>query len=397
MTPRRLSLLLSSLSVPVLLKRAANSRSFFAHIDWYLFAAALAISLLGLVTMRSFSAENAFFEKQIIWIIVAVLVFFAASVPEYRFLRRTPVVVTLYVGIIALLSFIFIFGTVVKGAQSRFDLGLFAVQPADLAKLVLVILLAKYFARRHIEIAHIRHILVSGAYALVIGLLIFLQPDFGSAIIIVSVWLGMVLVAGISWKHLAALAIAGALLGAGLWNYGFAEYQKQRVLTFLHPLADIRGSGYNAYQSTVAIGSGELTGKGIGYGTQSKLLYLPEFQTDFIFAAYAEEWGFVGVLFIIALFGIVIIRTLFIAAHGADNFNVLYGTGVAIIFLSHFIVHVGMNMGLLPVTGTTVPFMSYGGSHLVTEFLALGILMGMRRHARPTLQPRDETELVGAL
>lgn len=397
MTPRRLSLLLSSLSVPVLLKRAANSRSFFAHIDWYLFAAALAISLLGLVTMRSFSVENAFFEKQVVWIIVAVAVFFIASVPEYRFLRRTPVVVPLYVGIIALLSFIFIFGTVIKGAQSRFDLGLFAVQPADLAKLVLVILLSKYFARRHIEIAHIRHILVSGAYAFVIAVLVFLQPDFGSAIIIVSVWLGMVLVAGISWKHLAALAIAALIVGAGLWTYGFAEYQKQRILTFLHPLADIRGAGYNAYQSTVAIGSGELTGKGIGYGTQSKLLYLPEYQTDFIFAAYAEEWGFIGVVLVFGLFGIVIIRTLFIAAHGVDNFNVLYGTGVAVIFLSHFIVHVGMNMGLLPVTGTTVPFMSYGGSHLVTEYLALGILMGMRRHSRSTLQSRDETELVGAV
>lgn len=384
--------------MPELVNRAVEKPTrFFSHIDWYLFASAMTVSLLGLVTMHSFSTENAFFDKQIVWISIAILVFFAASIPEYRFLRRTPVVVVLYGGMIFLLTLIFLLGTVAKGAQSRFDLVFFAVQPADPAKLILIIILAKYFARRHIEIAHIRHILVSGAYALVISILIFLQPDFGSAIIIASVWLGMVLVAGISWKHLATLAVLGAVLGGGLWSYGLAQYQKQRVLTFLHPLADIRGSGYNAYQSTVAIGSGELIGKGIGYGTQSKLRYLPEYQTDFIFAAYAEEWGFFGVLILFGLFSIIIIRTLLIAAHGADNFDILFGAGVAIMFLSHFLVHIGMNMGLLPVTGTTIPLMSYGGSHLVTEYLALGILTGMRRHARPTLQARDETELIGAV
>jgi len=374
-----------------------ETRNLFSQIDWYLFASALAISLLGLGTMHGFSADNAYFEKQIIWISIAVAVFLLASISEYRFLRRTPVVVTLYSLIIILLTLVFIFGTITKGAQSRFYLGLFAVQPADLAKLALVILLSKYFARRHVEIAHIRHILVSGAYAFLICALVFFQPDFGSVIIIASIWLGMVLIAGISWKHLAALFVLGAIVAGGLWNYGLHPYQKQRILTFLHPLADIRGSGYNAYQSTVAIGSGLVLGKGIGYGTQSKLLYLPEYQTDFIFAAYAEEWGFVGVLILFGLFGIVIIRTLIISAHGADNFDTLFGAGVAVMFLSNFIVHIGMNIGLLPVTGTTIPFMSYGGSHLVTEYLALGILMGMRRHARPSLQARDETELLGAI
>jgi len=372
-------------------------RGVFRGIDWFLFASALTVSLLGLATMHSFSGDNAYFEKQVVWIGIAVVVFFVASIPEYRFLRRTPVVVTLFAGIILLLALVFLFGTIVKGAQNRFYLGLFAVQPVDLAKLALVILLAKYFARRHIEIAHIRHILISGAYSFVIFALVFFQPDLGSAIIIACVWLGMVLVAGISWKHLLALFIAAVIVLSGLWQYGLHPYQKQRILTFIHPLTDIRGSGYNAYQSTVAVGSGELTGKGVGYGTQSKLLYLPEYQTDFIFAAYAEEWGFIGVLILFGLYGIIIVRTLLIAAHGADNFNALFGAGVAAIFLSQFLVHVGMNIGLLPITGTTIPFMSYGGSHLVTEYLALGILMGMRRSARPTLQARDETEMVGVV
>ncbi len=378
--------------------RAASKRIRpLSHVDWFLFAAALCISLLGLATMRSFSTENSFFDKQIIWICVAVSVFLIASLGDYSFLRRTPVVVGCFIFILGLLGLVFAFGAIVKGGQNRFDLGFFAVQPAELAKLVLIAVLAKYFSRRHIEIKHYRHILVSGAYAFLIFFLVFLQPDLGSAITIFGIWFGMVLVSGISWKHVAILLVTAVIVFTGLWQYALRPYQKARILTFIHPLADIRGTGYNAYQSTVAVGSGQLVGKGVGYGTQSKLEFLPEFQTDFIFAAFAEEWGFLGVVLFFTLFGIVIMRVLSIASHGADNFDTLFAAGVAVFFVTQFIVHVGMNMGLLPITGTTVPFMSYGGSHLLTEYLALGILMGMRRHARPSIQARDETELIGAV
>ena len=380
------------------LRRAAGSQvRLFSHVDWFVFISALAISLLGLVTMRSFSAENFFFDKQLVWICIAVAAFFAASIPEYGFLRRTPVITGLFAAVVFSLALIYLFGTIVKGAQNRFNLGFLSVQPSDPAKLLLVMVLSKYFARRHVEIAAFRHIAVSGAYMAALFTLVFFQPDFGSSIIIGSIWLGMVLVAGISWKHLLILSIGALVVLTGLWQYGLQPYQKQRVVTFLHPLTDVRGSGYNAYQSTIAVGSGELFGKGIGYGTQSKLRFLPEYQTDFIFAAYAEEWGFVGVALLFGLFGILIIRILMIASHGSDNFDVLFGAGIAVYFTAQFIVHVGMNVGLLPITGTTLPFMSYGGSHLVTEYLALGILMGMRRHARPSIQARDETEIVGAL
>lgn len=369
----------------------------FAHIDWVLFAAALAISLLGLATMRSFSVENAFFDRQMIWIALAIIAFFLTSIPEYGFLRRTPILMTLYLGTIALLALIYVFGSIILGSQNRFDLGFFYLQPSDPAKIILIAILAKYFARRHVEIKHIRHIILSGAYAFTMFALVFFQPDLGSSIIIFSIWFGMVLVGGISWKHLAALFIAGAVIAGLAWQYGLHDYQKQRVLTFLHPLADIRGAGYNAYQSTVAVGSGEVFGKGIGYGTQSKLQFLPEYQTDFIFAAYAEEWGFVGVLILFILFGIVILRILSYALYAPDNFASLFAVGVAIYFFAQFIVHAGMNMGLLPITGTTLPLMSYGGSHLLTEFAALGMLMGMRRNERVTMRTRDETELIGAI
>ena len=381
-----------------LFKRGAEARTrVFANVDWFLFAAALSISLLGLATMRSFGAENFFFERQIIWICVAVGAFFIASLGDYSFLRRTPIVVACYMFVVSLLALIFAFGSVVLGAQTRFDLGFFAVQPADPAKLILVMVLAKYFGRRHIEIRHIRHVLVSGAYTFVLFALILLQPDFGSAIVIGGIWFGMVMMSGISWKHVLVLLLAAALAAAVLWHYGLKPYQKARIINFIHPLADIRGSGYNAYQSTVAVGSGQVAGKGIGYGTQSKLQFLPEFQTDFIFAAYAEEWGFFGVLILFGLFGVIIVRIIFTSAHGANNFDTLFAAGIAAYFMSQFTVHVGMDMGLLPITGTTLPFMSYGGSHLLTEYLALGILMGMRRHARPSIRARDETELVGAV
>lgn len=380
------------------IQQAAGARArALAHIDWFLLLSALTISFIGIATMRSFSIENAYFDKQIVWLALALCTFFITSIPEYGFLRRTPIVVGMYGVIASLLVFILFVGSVIKGAQTRFDLGFFFVQPAEPAKLILVATLAKYFTRRHIEIRHIRHILVSGSYAFLLFGLIFLQPDFGSAITIFSVWFGMVLVSGISWKHLAALLLTGIIVAGGLWNFGLQQYQKDRILTFIHPLADIRGTGYNAYQSTIAVGSGELIGKGVGYGTQSKLQFLPEYQTDFIFAAYAEEWGFFGVLLLFGLFGVVIIRILVMASRGGDNFDSLMAAGVAIYFFSQFIVHVGMNMGLLPITGTTLPFMSYGGSHLITEYAALGILMGMRRHARSTRQARDETEILGAV
>lgn len=369
----------------------------FAHIDWVLFAAALAISLLGLATMRSFSVENAFFERQTIWIGLAAAVFFITSIPEYGFLRRTPIIAGLFVGTLTLLALIYVFGSIILGSQNRFDLGFFFFQPSDPAKVVLIVLLAKYFARRHVEIKHIRHILVSGAYAFALFALVFFQPDLGSSIIIFSIWLGMVLVGGISWKHLLALFVTGAVICGIAWQYGLHDYQKQRIVTFLHPLADIRGAGYNAYQSTVAVGSGEVLGKGVGYGTQSKLQFLPEYQTDFIFAAYAEEWGFVGVLLLFLLFGVVIFRILGYALYASDNFASLFAVGIAIYFFSQFIIHAGMNMGLLPITGSTLPLMSYGGSHLLTEFASLGMLMGMRRNARVTVRERDETELIGAI
>lgn len=358
----------------------ATIRSFFNGFDPYLVGASLLLAFFGLVTMYSFTGENAFFERQLVWIGVACVLMLVAMLPDYRLLRSSNIVITLYGIFLGLLVLVLFIGEITLGAQSRFDLGFFSLQPSDPAKLVLIIMLAKYFSKRHEYIGQFRHIIISGVYAFLFFALVFIQPDFGSAIILFFIWFGMVIVAGIRFKHLAMVFLFGAVAFVGLWNFAFQDYQKQRIMTFLDPLADIQGAGYNAYQSTVAVGSGQLLGKGIGYGTQSKLQFLPEYETDFIFAAFAEEWGLVGVLLLFTMFGVVIWRLLLHAINAASNFERLFTTGVAVLFVSHFFVHIGMNIGLLPVTGTTVPFLSYGGTHLMTEFVGLGMVMAMRRY-----------------
>jgi rod shape determining protein RodA len=366
-----------------------------SKMDWVLFLVTLPMLAAGLSTMHSFTDDSAFAFRQFLWIVASIIAFFGISAIDVRFLRLRSVSVFLFTSSVAILSALFLIGKVSHGAANWINLGLFSFQPSDFAKLALIIILAKYFSRRHIEIANIKHIAVSGAYAFIFFVLVLLHPDLGSSIIIFMIWVGMVLVSGLSRKHFFALVGAVALGFAFLWLFAFHDYQKQRIVNFVHPLTDVRGSGYNSYQSTIAVGSGEMFGKGVGYGTQSRLKFLPEYQTDFIFAAFSEEWGFVGIVIFFGLYGVLVWRIIVNASRGATNFEILYGAGVAIFFIVHLIINVGMNIHLLPVTGTPLPFMSYGGTHVMTEFIALGILMSMRRYARPAHKDAVKNEFLG--
>lgn len=366
------------------------------NIDWLLVLALIPLTAVGLVTMNSFAAdERYFFNRQIWWLLISATLFFIFSFIDWRFLRRSGVVTGLFLLGCGLLVLLTIGGQIRQGAQSWFEVGSFSLQPVDFMKIILVLILAKYFSLRHVEIAHLRHIVVSGFYTLIPFVFVLLQPDFGSAIIIFLIWFGIVLFAGISKKHLLLVFLIGLSAVLVLWLFIFQPYQKARILTFLHPLTDIRGAGYSSFQSTVAIGSGQLFGKGVGYGTQSRLKFLPEYQTDFIFAAFAEEWGLVGVVIFFFLFGVVFWRILNNALLGETNFEALFGVGVAITLMAHFTISVGMNVGLLPVTGLTLPFVSYGGSHLLAEFMGLGILMGMRRYSRAYHRDDIKNEFLG--
>jgi rod shape determining protein RodA len=367
----------------------------WARIDGLVLISAVLLCAAGLTTMFSFSGDSQYFPRQLVWIGVSLVGFVAAASVDYRLLRRSGVVSFLYIAIVSLLMLVFMVGAVVKGAQSRFDIGAFSIQPADPAKLILIVVLAKYFARRHVEIARFKHIVVSGAYAGLLAFLVALQPDLGSAVIIVGIWAGVVLASGLTRKHFVLLATV-ALVSAGvLWQFGLKPYQKQRILTFMDPLSDVRGSGYNAYQSIVAVGSGQIWGKGIGFGSQSRMQFLPEYHTDFMFAAFVEEWGFWGAQLLFLLYAIIITRVLWTAYRGETNFEMLFGVGLAMMFICHFIVHVGINIGLMPVTGTTIPFMSYGGSHLLTEFVGLGMLAGMSAYSRAAHRSAHQKEFVG--
>lgn len=363
--------------------------------DWTLFLPSLVLVLLGIFTMSAFGQGVSLAPRQMLWLGIAAVTYFGFSAIDASFIRRTSVVMALYIGAFALLVSLLLFAHPVMGARAWFSFGSISFQPADFAKLALIALLSKYLSRRHVEIGNFRHILVSGAYALSLTILILIEPDMGNAIIFLSLWLGMMLVSGISKKHLAVLGIIALVVASLLWFEGLKPYQRTRIISFINPAADVRGSGYNAYQAKIAVGSGELFGKGIGYGTQSKLRFLPEYQTDFIFAAFAEEWGFVGVALLLSMYALLLARLGQIARAAATNFDAFFTLGVLILFAAHIVIHIGINLGLLPVTGTTIPFMSSGGSHLVLEFMLFGIVTSLARHGRGAMREVGEHEYFG--
>lgn len=363
--------------------------------DWTLLAPALVLSLVGMLTMSTFGQGASLAPRQLIWLAIALVIYLVISTIDMRFIRRTPAVMALYVLAVTLLASLLLFAHPVMGARAWFSFGFISFQPADLAKLALIALLAKYLSRRYVEIGDFRHIIVSGAYAFTLIILILVEPDMGNAIIFSVLWLGMMLVSGISKKHLAVLGCIALVAASALWFEGLKPYQRTRIISFINPAGDIHGSGYNAYQAKIAVGSGELFGKGIGYGTQSKLRFLPQYQTDFIFAAYAEEWGFVGVALLLSVYGLLFVRLGQIARAAATNFDAFFTLGVLLLFSAHVAIHVGISLGLLPVTGTTIPFMSSGGSHLVLEFAALGIITSLARHGRGAVRDTGANEYLG--
>jgi rod shape determining protein RodA len=365
------------------------------RIDWVLYLLTLPIVGAGLVTMYGFGSSENFFTKQIIAFLIATIVFLGIQLFDTHLFKRSNFLVFMYGFLIFLLAALFVIGKTANGAQSWFSLGGFSFQPAEFMKFVLILLLAKYFSKRHIEIKHIKHIAISGVYALIPIGLVILQPDFGSALALFLLWFGMTLVSGLSKKHLLFLIGAGVVIFVSLWVFFLKPYQKARITTFLNPVADVRGAGYNAHQSIIAVGSGTLFGKGVGFGTQSRLSYLPEYETDFIFAAFAEEWGFIGALIFLALFAILLYRITRITLHGQSNFDILVGTGVLIYFISHIAINIGMNIGLLPVTGNALPLMSFGGSHLIVEYALLGIVSKIRSEGRDAHREDLHNEFLG--
>ena len=365
----------------------------FQSIDWLLITPIILIMGIGLITnfpTEGFLTDPLFF-KQLIFSGIGVGILLFGSLNTYTELKGPFIPPLLLLIAMITLTMLLLFAPELNGAKSWFIFGPIALQPVEFIKIILIVVLARYFTSRHIHIHHIRHVLISLGITGILFFLVFKQPDLGSSVILIIIWAGMIFVSGVSKKHILGLllcAIAGSLI---IWQF-MPNYQQNRVLTFAAPLENLQSSGYTAYQSKIAIGSGGLFGKGVGEGTQSKLGFLPLHESDFVFSAFAEEWGFIGVMILLLLYGVVGWRLLWYAAYGRTNFETLFTIGAFVFIFSHVLLHIGVNAGVFPVTGITLPFMSYGGSHIVAETLIIAMVLGMARLQIPGSVPNNINE-----
>lgn len=353
-----------------------------SRFDWILLLLAVALVSIGVIELSSIAAGDtekwfATAGRQIIFLGLSLLVIAGLFFFDLNYIKHaTWLIMLFYIAGIGLLVGLFIFSASVRGVKSWYQIGGLNFEPVEIVKLLLVLVLAKYFSLRHIEMYRVRHVITSFIYTLIPVGLVLAQPDFGSAVLLLIVWFGMVVLSGIKMKHFLMLVGLALIAVYMAWSFLLVPYQQERIISFLNPEYDPQGAGYNSIQAKIAIGDGGLFGTGIGQGTQVQLGYLPEATTDFIFASIVEEWGFVGATVVFALFGLFFYRLIHHAFRPyVDNFTRLLVLGVGLIFLSGFFLNIGMNLNLLPVTGTPLPFLSYGGSHLVSSFLALGLVL----------------------
>lgn len=337
------------------------------------------LSIIGLMSIfsTSFYHDKSYFYKQTVFIAVGFLLMLVFAFIDYRIFRNHPRLLLILYFISTLLLVLVLFLGKSRGAASWINLGIFNVEPVEIAKFAMVLIFAQYFSLRHIELYRIKHIFISGVYTFLIVGLVFLQPDLGSAMILIFLWLGVMVIAGIKLKQLLLLFLIGIILFAVAWFGILKPYQKDRITGFLNPYLDPQGSGYHRIQSMIAIGSGQFWGRGLGHGPQSQLNFLPEQHTDFIFASIGEEWGFAGLIIVFVLYFLLFFRIIQIAIKAENNFARLFCLGVAIVFVFQVFVNIGMNMGILPITGIPLSFISYGGSNLLINFIMLGTVQSI--------------------
>lgn len=348
-------------------------------IDGALLAITLALVAIGLATLYSASSESAArMTAQLVNLSVGLaLMWLAAQVPPQTLMRFAG---PAYLAGLLLLVAVALFGDVVNGARRWLNVGFARFQPSEMMKLALPMMLAWYFHKNE-SLLRLRDFAVAGALLAVPVLLIARQPDLGTAVLVGAAGFFVIFFAGIGWKVLAALGVLGAASLVPLWGM-LRDYQRQRILTLLDPTQDPLGAGYHIIQSTIAVGSGGVTGKGWLRGTQTHLEFIPERHTDFIFAVYSEEFGLIGNLALLALYTLLITRGLMIAANAATFFARLLAAAITLMFFTYAFVNMGMVSGILPVVGVPLPFISYGGTALATLFLGIGILMSVQRHRR---------------
>ena len=356
----------------------------FKKLDWILIIAALLLVTIGLLSIYSSSSSSGDFlnfKKQIIFLGIGIFLMFFLSFFDYRILRENPyLILFLYFFCLVGLLGLFFFAPEIRGTKSWYKLGPISINPIEFTKIALIILLAKYFSMRHVEMYRFQHILLSGFYVLVPGVLIFMQPDLGSVIILIAIWISILLVSGIKIRHFLILFLVFLILLSLGWSFLLKDYQKQRIISFIFPQQNLLETGWSQNQAKIAIGSGGILGKGVGKGSQTQYGFLPEPQTDFIFASLAEETGLVGVSVLIIIYGMLVSRVLKICLVSRTNFARLLSVGFSALLISQIFINIGMNLGILPVIGIPLLFVSYGGSSLVSLFIGLGIIQSIRVH-----------------
>lgn len=364
-------------------------RRLFLNFDMVFMLLILLVCGMGLLNLYSASYPYTGYGmapwlKQSLFAALMLVMFFCILCIDYKYLHQLNYVI--YFGVIALLILADIIGSSAGGSQRWIDLGLFNLQPSELAKIAMVICLASYYARKEVVDGYtFSEIIPPGLLLAPPFILILIQPDLGTALMLGIIFVVMTMFVRLRWSTYFILACLAVVLAVVGWFQLLKPYQKQRIETFLHPEKDLMGSGYQILQSKIAIGSGGYFGKGYGEGTQGHLHFLPERHTDFAFAVLGEEWGFIGSFIFLGLYFTMLCWGLYVAANAKDRFGVLLSYGVVMLIFGQAVINLFMVLGFLPVVGIPLPLVSYGGSSLLTTTIGLAILMNVRmRRFDPT-------------
>lgn len=357
-----------------------DERTLFKRIDWNFVFVIFALNMIGLLNLYSAThgplslQVESLFLSQILWLAIGWSVFFIVTLLDYQIVSRIAYVV--YGLNLAAILYVTFFGEVALGAQRWIDLGFFRYQPSETMKLAMIMVLSKSLSRRHADGSGmgIMQLLWPVTLMLVPFVLVVEQPDLGTAMMLAAISGSMLLFMKIKKWILALLVTIGIIALPLAWTYVLRDYQKNRIINFINPANDPRGSGYNSIQSRIAVGSGKIVGKGFRKGTQSQLEFLPERHTDFIFSVLSEEHGFIGSLGTIGLFLVLFVVGIRISSTARDKFGALLCVGVLTYLFWHMFVNIGMVIGLLPIVGVPLPLLSYGGSSLLTTMAGLGLV-----------------------
>jgi rod shape determining protein RodA len=357
-------------------------RKLAARIDWVLLALVLLLVVIGLTMIYSSTRAELGHRKlilQVVWVVLGLLVLLTFTCIDYN--RLLSLAMPLMGVCIFLLLVVLVTGHFVKGAQRWIPLGPLNIQPSELLKIAIILTLGGFLAGREEEADTFQLAVVSLAYIGLPTVLVLLQPDLGTPVLIFMVWLTMMFTLGARVTHLGGIVLAFVLLFTAAWGLNIIRpHQKQRLTAFIDPEADPHGQGWQVKQSLIAVGSGHFWGQGLFKGTQSRLRFVPDQETDFIFTVIGEEGGFIGSLFVLGVFGLVLWRSLSIAVAAKDTAGRIMAAGVAGMFLVHIVVNVGMALGIMPVKGMPLPFVSYGGSNMLTMMAAAGLLQSIHIH-----------------